>query len=49
MSDLLTGQLVNFSKLATEAEVTIPTAQKFIGYMEISYALTSPSLKQSIS
>ncbi len=37
MSALLTGQPVNFSRLAAEAGVTIPTAQKFIEYLEISY------------
>jgi hypothetical protein len=34
---LLTGQLVNYSTLAKEANVSIKTAQKFLHYLEISY------------
>ncbi|KKL76925.1 hypothetical protein LCGC14_2040000, partial [marine sediment metagenome] len=37
MSALLTGQTINFNKLASEAGVTIPTAQRFIEYLQISY------------
>jgi len=37
MSALLTGQLVNFSTLANEADVSSKTAKRFIQYLEISY------------
>ena len=34
---LLTGQLVNFSRLGKEAGVTSKTAQRFLQYLELSY------------
>lgn len=37
MTALLTSQLVNYSKLANEADVTSKTAQRFLQYLEISY------------
>lgn len=37
MTSLLTGQLVNFSRLANEADVSSKTAQRFLRYLEISY------------
>ncbi len=37
MTALLTGQLVNFSQLGSEAAVSSKTAQRFLQYLEISY------------
>jgi len=37
VSSALTGQLVNYSSLAKEADITSKTAQRFISYLQLSY------------
>lgn len=37
LSANLTGQLINFSNLANDADINSKTARKFINYLEISY------------